>query len=205
MERTYKALIEASHSQAVKSGWWEGGIEARSLDDQFNNFHAEVSESWEEYRAGRMATWYSKNGVAVKEHDLAEVDGMMQCNIAALHKTEPEWAPAKPEGFWVEIADLLIRLADTCGAYEVDVDDFDATTWIKDVAAIPAFVASLHRHIESLREDWDQGDKHDLYAGTILDCSFAAANHAGVDLWAVIEEKMAYNATRSFRHGGKKA
>lgn len=180
MERTYKALIEASHSQAVKSGWWEGGIEARSLDDQFNNFHAEVSESWEEYRAGRMETWYAP---------------------------QPDYGserPPKPEGFWVEIADLLIRLADTCGAYMREVDDFGVSVsdCNPDSLTVPEFINSLHESIVEFRDDWESPD---IYAGCMFDESFAFARAHNIDLWAVIEEKMAYNATRPWKHGNKKA
>lgn len=207
MERTYKALIEASHAQAKKSGWWDDGIENRSLDEQFNNFHAEVSEAWEQYRDGKMATWYSHHGKQVGDSDRAEVDGMMQCNIAALHKTEPEWAPAKPEGFFVELADLIIRLADTCGAYEIADLNLENECFVPSDPA--ALIAALHREIEGLREQWTKyvftswGARYRL--SLIFGKCFEFAKDNGADLWVVIEEKAAYNATRSHRHGGKRA
>jgi hypothetical protein len=182
MERTYKALIEASHAQAVKSGWWDGGIENRSLDDQFNNFHAEVSEAWEEYRAGRMATWY----------------GAEALNAGG---------PRKPEGFFVELADLIIRLADTCGAYEITDLKLENESFVPSEPA--ALIASLHREIEGIREQWTKdvftswGARYRL--SLIFGKCFEFAKDNGADLWAVIEEKAAYNATRSRRHGGKKA
>lgn len=207
-ERTYAALVEASHAMAVEKGWWDGGIEARSLDDQFNNFHAEISEAWEEYRAGRMETWYSSNGNAVRDADFSVVDGVPSVNVAALHKTEPEWIRAKPEGFWVEIADLLIRLADTCGAYGIHlVDEGDELPGLTceqfRLSEMPGFVYDLHEYVGDIRDAFREAAGLHI-SGCFYEC-FALAKEASVDLWAIIELKMSYNATRSHRHGGKRA
>jgi hypothetical protein len=88
---TIDELIEQAHRTAVSKGWWEtAGEQERSMGDQFANFHAELSEAWEEYRAG---------------HPLDEI---------RLDRG------AKPEGFVVELADVFIRIADTLGAYGLE-------------------------------------------------------------------------------------
>ena len=49
--------IKESHKTADEKGWWEKDAfnGERSVGDQFANFHAEVSEAWEEYRNGKYA------------------------------------------------------------------------------------------------------------------------------------------------------
>lgn len=171
-------LITASHEMAKEKGWWdhEKNGETRPWAEQHNNFYGEVSEAWEEYRAGRMDIWYAPE---IIEHQ-------------------------KPEGFWVEVADLLIRMADTLGRYKVVtllLDD-DRGNFLDDVS----FVASLYRELGKIA-DGPNGDF--LYMLDVCGCVFSDcfnyAKKSGVDLYHVISLKMAFNQTRSRRHGGKKA
>lgn len=197
---TIEELIECSHAMAVEKGWWEGG--ERSVADQANNFHAEISEAWEEYRAGRMETWYSIDGQQI------EMDAQGE---AVLRQTG---RVAKPEGFWVEIADLCIRLADTMGAYgwtyrelrPCDHEQLTSIDW-----DIPRLISTLHVCVGCLNihgngeigAGWEPECKLTA-SGTIHLCLLAARHH-GVDLLSLCELKMAYNTTRSHRHGGKRA
>lgn len=106
-------LMEEAHQCALEKGWWDG--EDRPFGDQVTNFHAEISEAWEEYRTY----------------------GMDPNFFIYLIPGSP-----KPEGLAVELADLLIRICDTCQRYNIP-------------------------------------------------------------LVRALEEKMAYNKTRTYRHGGK--
>lgn len=45
---TIRELITEAHETAKEKGWWDG--KERSVGDQFANFHAELSEAWEDYR-----------------------------------------------------------------------------------------------------------------------------------------------------------
>lgn len=97
---TIKNLILASHMLAQRKGWWDGEREhPRSLGDQFANFHAELSEAWEEYRSG-YDLW------KVYEQPIKQDDGSVML---------------KPCGFPTELADLCIRIFDTCGRYGIDL------------------------------------------------------------------------------------
>ena len=60
-------LIEKCHKNALEKGWWDevvdGKVIPRSLGDQFANFHSELSEAWEEVRAGHaMNEFYFNEG-----------------------------------------------------------------------------------------------------------------------------------------------
>ena len=164
----WDSLVRVSHNMALEKGWWDDGVSARPIGEIVANFHSEVSEAWEEYRAGRMATWYSG--------DAAE--------------TLRSGNPPKPEGFWVEISDLLIRIADAVGAHRVDEKwrSFDCPS-----LTTARFVCWLHSLIS-------YGD----CISTVTAC-FGVAKENEHDLWATIREKLSYNATRPYRHGGKKA
>lgn len=104
--------LASSCFEASRDNGWYDST--RSFGDIIALIHTEVSEAYEEYREGRgpTETYYS---------------------------TEK---PTKPEGIPSEMADIIIRVMDYCGAQ-------------------------------------------------------------GIDIGSMVEEKLRYNATRGYRHGGK--
>jgi hypothetical protein len=74
----------------------EHGWEGTSIGDQFSNFHSEISEAWEEYR---------KN-----------------CGMNEIYWSVDKYGKNKPEGIPIELADILIRIADTCGRYGINLE-----------------------------------------------------------------------------------
>ena len=164
----FDSLTCVAHAMAVDKDWWDDGIAARPIEDIINNFHAEVSEAWEEYRAGRMATWY------------ADPQAVLSGKLP------------KPEGFFVELADLLIRIADATGAHRIDVDE-QCTKFVSIEESIAFSIRRMH--------EWIANYDFTLAA----DECFALADDNHHDLWATIREKLCYNATRPHRHGGKRA
>lgn len=93
-----KELVEESHGTACKSGFWgeDPAKEPYNFAEKIALMHSELSEALEEHRNGREPTeiYYSqdKNG------------------------------RDKPEGVCIELADLLIRVADLCGRAGINLN-----------------------------------------------------------------------------------
>lgn len=202
---SWETLLEVAHPLAVEKGWWDDMD--RPIDEQCANFHAEISEAWEEYRSRRMDTWFDYPGPEPLTHDDTGCPGIH-------NSIDGGFVPLKPEGFWVEIADLLVRLADTCGRYGWK------PVWCARVATannIPRLVTALHACVSDMEKtanSWavDEECSECERGGTAVDqIEIAtavindAANLFGVNLWPIVNEKVAYNRTRPHRHGGKVA
>lgn len=89
-------LSQAAHQTAKEKGWWENPD--RNVPEQLCLFHEEVSEALREFRIG---------GHEILDKITMDVDGK----------------PGKPGGFPVELADLLIRVFDTCGRYNIPLGE----------------------------------------------------------------------------------
>lgn len=190
-------LIERSHAMAVEKCWWPDGPEGRSVTEQVNNFHAEISEAWEEWRAGRIETWWHRR-------DDHGIDREQKWDLHYFRPNEMIAGGWKPEGFWIEIADLCIRLADTMGAYGWE--------WliqpVAQFASEALLVQYLHCAVSAMNEvnfpRFRIADAPQIARVVIAVC-IENARIRGVDLLELCELKMAYNATRPIRHGGKRA
>lgn len=146
------ALAEEAHSISVTSGWWSefgapGNGVASNTDASFLEslalIHSEVSEALERFRHGehpadpaysyhfdtRVPPPFEIRG----EGNLLEYRTPGRAGIAEQLDREgwlpltPEVALAygltvKPEGIPSELADIIIRVLDTCGAWGVDID-----------------------------------------------------------------------------------
>ena len=161
-------LIEVSYQTADDKGWHENWrwIEKWVL------LHSEVSEAFEEYRSGRVATWTGENG--------------------------------KPEGFFIEIADLVIRLADIAGFYNWTLSLEDCDRIIDGELADHELTISEYVWFFDF-DIYYLIDENEVSATELAYSAFRGAEILGHDLWESINLKLEYNKTRSYRHGGKVA
>lgn len=88
-----KTLCQESHRIAKEHGFWE---EERSFGEQIALMHSELSEALEKYRAGNPITEVYTSGQSTGY---------------------------KPEGIPIELTDALIRIFDTCGGYDIDLEE----------------------------------------------------------------------------------
>ncbi len=81
------------HALAVEKGWWPQTLPEGRIPEALVLIHSEISEALEEYRKG-------------------------------VHPSEVLYGEkGKPEGFAIELADVLIRLRDLCEALDIDLEE----------------------------------------------------------------------------------
>jgi NTP pyrophosphatase (non-canonical NTP hydrolase) len=99
MAEDINELVRGAHKLAVEKGWWPKS-EPVNIPEKLALIHSEVSEALEAYRESedeldlRLVSW----GPGNKDND-------------------------KPEGFAVELADAVIRIADLCGKLGIDLQE----------------------------------------------------------------------------------
>lgn len=168
-------LIEKSHTAAVEKGFWESD---RDIFESANLINSEVAEMVEELRSG---------------HEVEEIYFNAE-------------KPTKPEGFPVELADYAIRCADLAGRLGGEFG-VDSQTFIDFVSSsiltggLQELIFELTRSVVQIIECKD-GYEADTVVLPLIHAHLIAS-HLSIDLPAVIEQKMAYNATRPAKHGRK--
>lgn len=93
--KSINELAEEIHGLAVEKGWWEHLD--RNVGEQLMLATTELAEAMEEYRKDPL--------------DLKKVYYTTDAN-----------GNDKPEGFGIELADVIIRLLDTANRYGIDLE-----------------------------------------------------------------------------------
>ena len=147
----------------------------RSLSAITLLMQSEVAEAIEEYRVNRGIT-----------EVYLEDDGKL-CGIP------------------VELADMVIRVADYCGKVSIDLENYSKGDEV--LTEEDGCEGALAHIIYALSQAWNSRKEIQSVAywiGTSVRFTFELAKCFDIDLWAVIDDKTTFNRTRPYRHGGKK-
>lgn len=181
-------LVMAAHSNAISKGWWD---EERTFGEIIALVHSEVSEALEDYRnhKGINEVWYENPA----GHSWSSQTGEFQ----------------KPCGIPSELADICIRIFDIAGKYNwgprLEGRITVSNTWHEREYNFAEELTDIHH---DLSQAWISHNKHNEHYA-IVNLSHAVlsvmqmSRKYRIDLEQAILEKMAYNATRPQRHGGK--
>lgn len=195
-EQSIRDLFTECHENAKTAGWWDTPI---SLWESMALIHSELSECLEDIREGMF---------------VEAVESWVPGN-------DP---PGKPRGAASELADVVIRIADTCGYHGFDLatqthralalgycTDTGLTVWETSIVDTPgeprqrmarlaaARVGRIHKQL-SLAQDNPTSDFGPVVYSCV--CLFAILHPEGT-LFDSMRRRMDYNKTRPVRHGGK--
>jgi len=213
-------LVGDAHSIAKTSGWWTG--DPRSLAECAMLAISEIAEATECVRSGEPPLHLGRvgkveaspgAGVVVEAHGgkeyVMEYQGVL-----------------KPEGELIELADCAIRIADFFGYVDANLDLFvknakqiligsetlDSLLFLKPLEQHAEICLPLALAAKCSRLDHRKGEFGDslrqfgeAFALIELICDYRKLESPIWDLEKAINMKMAYNATRSFRHDNKLA
>jgi hypothetical protein len=202
-EHTIAALCARSDANARARGFVDDA-NPRPFYSSIILLHSELSEALEDFRAHRgideVYYEYNNNGVVLR------MDG----NSTAYSEMTPEnRATLKPCGIPIELADFVIRVCQECGTagkgQELHVAFITAAYDDNDLTCFEQMLAEAHRFTSLAYSavSTKTGDGVDQL-GTALYIVFMFCKKNHIDLWAAIDEKAAFNLTRSHKHGGKK-
>ena len=162
--------------------------EDADLPTKFALIHSEISEALEAYRNPKWEVTKT----------YADISGVGDCWIEYDKAIVNSRKPLKPEGFPSELADVVIRCADLAGAKGWRLEESPRpVVWNDRVGANLQF---LH---ETLDDAISYSESEAI--SEVVNLCFSLAGKRGIDLWHEIDHKTKYNATRSARHGGRRA
>ena len=196
-------LAKEAHQIAVEHGWWE---KEPSFGDLVALMHSELSEALEEYRAGRDMVWYACTE-GTPEHPCDPKD-IYDCEMSG-QEASCAYRSEKPEGIAVELADCIIRILDWAGHENVNMDRifFEVMEAHKDQPeeeqSFGEFISALHNLLSMAYCDSEDFGDRDIYMTLVVYYILENMGREGVNMDKVVREKMAYNRTRPYRHGGK--
>lgn len=176
--KTLTAMTREVLEWCQSKGWYDKPV---SFGEAMALLHSEVSEALEAWRI-----WGTDDGTAGSAINPGGDPG------------------AKPEGVGSEFADILIRLLDDCGRFDVDLE-----TEVALYVGVHAISSSFLENMNALHDlisfasgmhAVGDGDYRPQFADIYEFLRLCCAEY-DIDLTAEYTRKMTYNRTRPYRHG----
>jgi hypothetical protein len=178
MGKSIREMVAEVREVNTALGW---RAEPKTFGDFVALLHSEAAEVLEAYR----------------DYRLTDGTDTERWNAAGL---------SKPEGVGSELADMVIRLFDTCDVEGIVV--YELGLELADVAPFPTYgirscrmetfgewISWLHRAIVKFEDTRD--------GPWMLRAIVTVGDRFGIDLTAEYVRKIAYNRTRPWQHGGR--
>ena len=187
-------IIKEAHENAVAHGFWE---EDRPFAETVDLIHSELSEALEEFRDGRGLdkVYYSCQYSKVHNVPLGHCKKNITC-------AQCEYG--KPEGIPIELADVIIRIADYFGRHKIQVDELKSRatnqTVREKIGTLCELIAHGHWLLGMAYVSKEEELRYSLMA-LLIDHIRDFCQRNGIDLDRAIKLKMEYNKTRPYKHG----
>lgn len=184
----------------TRLGW---RAERNTFGDFIALLHTEAAEATEAYRDHRLLDATKQPTPIFRDEEIPKI---RRDDVYTTRRVLVGHRPAKPEGVGSELADLVIRLLDTCDVEGIDLVEpdlaladvaplSDAATRAHAMTTFGDWMAWLHRHIVQF--------DNSRQAPAMLRAIVTVAEVFGLDLVAEYERKITYNRTRPYQHGGR--
>lgn len=186
-------LAKEAHQIAVDHGWWDP---EPTFGELIALMHSELSEALEEYRAGRPMVWYECD-VSDTKCEPGQYYYTVHCCRGCGHRGH------KPEGIAVELADCIIRILDLFGH---EGEEIKPVPILRDCTRFKygEIIGECHWMLSKAYENGRHPAVSAVYLNRCVSYILAWAAENNVNIESIIREKMDYNKTRPYRHGGKK-
>ena len=150
----------------------------------------------------------------------SEVSEAVECFRDPLHQPGDTWYSegGKPEGMVYELADLLIRIADTSVDLKIPVSEKMVNSKVSDFGvgfggvpeSLLELLSGIHKSLSLAYRSsmlWyvPEGEEIANFFADAMENTGYLCRSNDWNLEKAVEEKMRYNETRARRHGGKRA
>jgi hypothetical protein len=173
-------------------GWWAVEVPFAVAMSLLHEEAAEAGHAWRVWGLTDQTVFVRLSDHTVVE-DLATVDAGDLVS--------------KPEGVGSEFADIFIRMLDADARYKLDLEEHlepDEEIFALDDEFL-VNINTLHGLIARVTMAGESYESPSSAFAGILSFLRQLCKLYGIDLMAEYERKMAYNRTRAYRHGGRRA
>jgi len=198
----FTALAKQSHAISTAKGWWK---EDRSPDYMANDIHEHVAGAWRQWkkrglREDRMI-YALKIGDCTLGNRPKPYEGYEECGgewCYLYRGVDASTAPCKPRGLAIELADVVIRLADWAEA--MGTTSGILVGGLHDNMTPELYLAGLHSYV-SMMSGHDEYDA-EFCTRVVLSLALGFAESHSIPLEEAIRVKMAWLETQEEWYGG---
>lgn len=114
MKTNLNELSKSIHANNEIKGFWDGGVEAKNIGEVLMLIVTEVAEACEADRKNHHAQNMQLSPILET--------GEMEHVISSKNRFKDDFEFAVKNSFEDELADIIIRVLDVCGAMNIDID-----------------------------------------------------------------------------------